>query len=77
MEGKKKERGKHPKLYGSLTPSKGGIPYLNFLSYADLYLDCCVSLILRRKAFFVIILVLYILLENIYIYKEDIYPFFT
>lgn len=29
---------------------------MNFLSYADLFVDCYVSLILRRKAFFLIIL---------------------
>lgn len=27
---------------------------MNFLSYADLCLDCCVSLILRRKVFFLV-----------------------
>lgn len=72
----RKER-KNPKLYGNFTPSKGEILYLNFLSYADLYLDCCVSLILRRKAFFLVFIVLSILLENTYVHKKGIYPSFS
>lgn len=72
----RKER-KYPKLYGNFTPSKGEILYLNFLSYADLYLDCCVSLILRRKAFFLVFIVLFILLENTYLHKKGIYPCFS
>lgn len=59
----RKER-KYPKLYGNFTPSKGEILYLNFLSYADLYLDCCVSLILRRKAFFLVFIVLLFCLKT-------------
>lgn len=39
---------------GAFTPSEGEGLYLNFLSYADLFLDCCVSLNLRREAFFLI-----------------------
>lgn len=42
------------KNVGVFTPFEGEILYLNFLSYADLFLGCCVSLILRREVFFLI-----------------------
>lgn len=48
---------------------------MNFVSSADLYLDYGVSLILRRKAFFQIILVLYIVFENIFVQKKIITHF--
>lgn len=38
---------------GVFTPFEGEILYLNFLSYADLFLGCCVSLILRREVFLI------------------------
>lgn len=43
--------GSCPELSGIFIPSEGEILYLNFLSYADLYLDC-VSLVIRRKTLF-------------------------
>lgn len=48
---------------------------MNFVSSADLYLDYGVSLILRRKAFFQIIIVLYIVFENIFEQKRIITHF--
>lgn len=45
-EKKGKKLRENTQISGVLTPS-GEILYLNFLSYADLYLDCCVSLILK------------------------------
>lgn len=53
--------------------SEGGILYLNFLSYADLFLDCCVSLILRREAFFLITYensIFYLKTVSVYIKRE-------
>lgn len=43
-------KGSCPELSGIFIPSEGEILYLNFLSYADLYLGCCVSLVLRGKS---------------------------
>lgn len=53
--------------------SKGEILYLNFLSYADLFLDCCVSLILRREDFFLITYensIFYLKTVSVYIKRE-------
>lgn len=47
---KKITKGSCPELSGIFIPSEGEILYLNFLSYADLYLGCCVSLVLRGKS---------------------------
>lgn len=62
---------------GAFTPSEGEGLYLNFLSYADLFLDCCVSLNLRREAFFLITHEeVYILFENsVCVHKKGITHF--